>query len=57
MKVEWWFEEELGEYSRRAVLWDCKREPLRGLGVNIGEGQNNSPPKDYKLLRSIFRLH
>ena len=26
-----------GEGERRAVLWDCKREALRGLGVNIGE--------------------
>ena len=25
------------------LLWDCKREALRGLGVNTGEG-NNSPP-------------
>ena len=23
------------------LLWDCKREALRGLGVNTGEGNTN----------------
>ena len=32
--VEWWFESELAELERRPLLWDCKREALRGLGVN-----------------------
>ena len=24
------------------MLWDCKREALRGLGVNIGEGRKQT---------------
>ena len=32
------------EGERRAVLWDCKREALRGLGVNIGEEKQLATP-------------
>ena len=35
------------EGERRAVLWDCKREALRGLGVNIGE--EKQPRHCYEL--------
>ena len=34
----------VGEGERRAVLWDCKREALRGLGVNTGEGKQLATP-------------
>lgn len=37
------------------MLWDCKREPLRGLGVNIEEGQDSSQPKELtSYLRGLY---
>lgn len=30
------------------MLWDCKREALRGLGVNTGQG--NTTLHDYQSL-------
>ena len=32
----------VGEGERRAVLWDCKREALRGLGVNIRDSRGKT---------------
>lgn len=34
------------------MLWDCKREALRGLGVNTGQG--NTTRHDYQSLYGKF---
>ena len=33
------------------MLWDCKREALRGLGVNTGEGRKQSTATNFLFSR------
>ena len=39
----------VGWGERRAVLWDCKREALRGLGVNTRDSRGKTTRNSYKL--------
>ena len=39
------------------LLWDCKREALRGLGVNTGHGgEHNSPPLQIMARKFLSQL-
>lgn len=43
------------------MLWDCKREALRGLGVNTEEGHerkiNSVPIMERELLLLLSNIH